>query len=217
MELYDMEKCDRHLEREARGVCASCGDRLCDECISDRRGDIVLCFECAVKATAGDFEKWDREKKAEAERRMVKVKKPGREGIGGFGWFLIITLSIIALESGIIATDYFVVRRGEVSRISSNTITRRYNLDISSMNMHKISMAIERYKDDNGGSLPKDLSSLVPDYLDSVPADPVTGLDYEYSAGDGGYIVICSTPETHGMEYLKNVNGKLQYMKLEGK
>ena len=210
-----MERCDRHTERIAKGICASCGDRLCDECISERRGNVVLCFECAVKATANDFEKWEREKAVEAERRKTQIKKPGREKIGGFGWFLIITLSIILLESGVIATDYFVVRRGEVSHISSNTITKRYNLDVSSMNMHKISMAIERYKDDHGGVLPEDLEALVPDYLGSVPVDPVTGFEYEYSAGDGGYSVVCSAPEAHGMEYLKNVNGKIHYKRLE--
>ncbi|MBN1573892.1 MAG: hypothetical protein JW984_11910 [Deltaproteobacteria bacterium] len=212
-----MERCDRHSERIAKGICTSCGDRLCDECISDRRGDIVLCFECAVKATAGDFEKWERKKDAEAEIRRAKIKKPEREGIGGFGWFLIITLSIIALESGIIATDYLVVRRGEISRISSNTITKRYNLDVSSVNMHKISMAIEKYKDGHGGAPPKELSALVPDYLGSIPADPVTGLDYEYLAEDGSYSVTCSAPEAHGMLYLINVNGKLHYKKLEEK
>lgn len=210
-----MERCDRHPERTAEGICASCGDRLCDECISDRRGDIVLCFECAVRATAGDFDRWERERETEAEVRRAKIKKPGKEGIGGFGWFLIITLLIIALEGGVITADYFVVRRGEVSYISSNTITKRYNLDILSMNMHRISMAIEKYKDGHGGAPPEELGALVPDYLDSIPVDPVTGLDYEYSVEGGGYSVICSAPEAHGMLYLKNVNGKLRYMKLE--
>jgi len=212
-----MERCDRHPERIAKGICASCGDRLCDECISDRRGNIVLCYECAMKATTSDFEKWEKKKDAEAEIQRTKIKKPEKEGIGGFGWFMIIALSIIAMEGGVIATDYFVVRRGEVSHISSNTITKRYELDVSSVNMHTISMAIERYKDDHTGALPEDLSALVPDYLDSIPADPVTGLDYEYSAEDGNYSVICSAPEAHGMLYLKNVNGKLYYMKLKEK
>lgn len=215
MEEMKMESCDKHPSRIANDKCASCGAKLCDECISDRRGDIVLCYECAMKATTSDFERWEKEKTVKAEIQKAKIKKPRKEGVSGFSLFLIASLFIIALEGGVIIADYFVLRSEDVSYISSNTIKERSMLDLSVQNLHMISMAIESYKKDHGGILPEDLKALVPDYLSSIPVDPFTDLDYEYLFEDDNYNIICLKPEVYGMRYLKSINGKIYYMKFE--
>ncbi len=210
-----MERCDKHTTRAAEGSCALCGAKLCEECVSDRRDKIVLCYECAFKATTGDFEKWKKEKDIAAEVSKAQIKKPAKERISGFNLFLIISLSLIVLECGVIMTDYLLIRSNDVSYISSNTITKRYKLDLNAQNLHTISVAIESYKINNGGTLPKDIDALIPDFLDSQPLDPVSGLGYLYQTDNKNYTVICPTPEVHGMRYLMSKNGKVYYLKLE--
>jgi hypothetical protein len=168
-----------------------------------------------MKATSNDFEKWEKEKTVEAEVRKAKIKRAKREEISGFTLFLIASIFVIALEVGVITADYFILGGEEVSYISSNTIKERSMLDLSMQNLHMISMAVESYKKDNGGALPEDLDSLVPDYLSSIPVDPFTDLDYEYLFEDETYNIVCLRPEVYGMRYLKNINGKIYYIKLE--
>ncbi len=210
-----MERCDKHSTRIAEGSCASCGAKLCEECVSDRRDNIILCYECALKATTNDFEKWEKEKTIAAEVQKAQIKKPAKERISGFTLFLIISLSLIALEGGIIMTDYFLIKSKDVSYISSNTITKRHKLDLATLDLHTISMAIESYKTNNGGTLPKDIDTLIPDFLDSQPLDSVSGLEYLYQTDNKNYTVTCPTPEVHGMRYLMSKNGKVHYLKLE--
>lgn len=210
-----MESCDKHPSKSAVGKCTSCGAILCDECVSDRRGDILLCYDCAMKATTRDFERWEKGKSAEAEMRAAKIKKTKREEFSGFTLFLIASIFVIALEVGVITADYFVISGEEVSYISSNTIKQRSALDLSMQNLHILSMAVESYKEDNGGLLPDKLGVLVPDYISSVPADPSTGLEYEYLFEGDTYNIVCDNPEVYGMRSLKNINGKIYYTKIE--
>jgi hypothetical protein len=50
-------------------------------------------------------------------------------------------------------------------------------------------VAIERFRRDHAGELPVTLESLVPEYLSTIPAEPVTASTLLYRRGDGSYVV----------------------------
>jgi hypothetical protein len=55
----------------------------------------------------------------------------------------------------------------------------------------QVSVAIERYRLVHEGSLPDDLSSLVPKYIAKLPIDPFDGQPVRYKRTDRGYVVWC--------------------------
>jgi hypothetical protein len=55
----------------------------------------------------------------------------------------------------------------------------------------QVSVAIERYRLVHEGSLPDDLSSLVPKYIAELPIDPFDGQPVRYKRTDRGYVVWC--------------------------
>jgi hypothetical protein len=53
----------------------------------------------------------------------------------------------------------------------------------------RVAVAIERYRRAHADALPATLQALVPAFLDSVPADPLSGRDLLYRADAGAYVV----------------------------
>jgi len=52
-----------------------------------------------------------------------------------------------------------------------------------------LTMAVERYQRDQR-AYPSDLESLAPDYIESVPTDPINGGPFHYERLDGGYLIV---------------------------
>jgi hypothetical protein len=59
----------------------------------------------------------------------------------------------------------------------------------------RIAVAIEQYRRAHADALPAALSELVPQYLDSVPEDPLTGKPLRYHATPDAYIVYSVGPD----------------------
>ena len=59
-----------------------------------------------------------------------------------------------------------------------------------------VGIAVERFRLAHDGTAPGDLSSLVPIYLDRVPADPYDGLPLRYKLLDRGYVVYSIGPDS---------------------
>ena len=58
--------------------------------------------------------------------------------------------------------------------------------------LQNLKVALELYRDANGGTYPASLSDLTPTYVDPVPSDPLSGNAYTYvpSSGNGTYVLI---------------------------
>lgn len=56
-------------------------------------------------------------------------------------------------------------------------------------------MSVERFRLDNAGSLPEQLSAVVPAYLGSLPVDPYDGKPVRYKRTKDGYVVYCIGPD----------------------
>jgi uncharacterized Zn finger protein (UPF0148 family) len=214
-----MDRCSKHAESQAVGKCLSCGRYLCDECIAQKKGGKVLCYDCAVKMTLDEFD--DREKRDEvvaAVRRheaKKEAKKDARKGPRSITVFIIVGVIIIALQGGVIMADYLVRNRGETSFIWSNFIEMRYKRDLCADNLHRLARAVEIYKKDHGGSLPADPDGLISGSVDSVLTCPATGNPYSYAVRGDSYTLSCPSPEAHGLIFLTDEDGKLKWRKAE--
>lgn len=58
--------------------------------------------------------------------------------------------------------------------------------------LQNLKVALELYRDANGGAYPASLSDLAPTYVDPVPSDPLSGNAYTYvpSSGNGTYVLV---------------------------
>ena len=59
----------------------------------------------------------------------------------------------------------------------------------------RVAVAIERYRQDHGGSLPDGLSALAPKLLEAVPIDPFSGTPLKYRRTDKGYVIYSVGPD----------------------
>jgi hypothetical protein len=213
-----MDQCSKHVERKAVGTCLSCGRCLCDECVAQEKGGKVLCYDCAVKVSLDEFD--GREKRedviAAVRRQEVKkaARKDARKGPRSLTVFIIVGAIMIALQCGMILADYLVRNQGETSFIWSNLIEMRYERDLCADNLHRLAGAVETYKKDHGGSLPADISGLVPGSDDSVLACPATGNPYSYTVRGGSFALSCPSPEAHELIFLSDEDGNLKWQKV---
>ena len=119
---------------------------------------------------------------APTERRSsaaTQEEAPTLRGRGGFTLIeILITLTVIAVLSGISLVSL------QGSRLVARDGQRKTELE-------QIRSALEIYRTDNG-SYPTDWDDLVPDYMGSLPEDPLpNSYDYEYSS-DGVTYTICA-------------------------
>ena len=201
------EYCRNHSDREAVGGCVGCGAPICQQCVSEERYGKILCFDCALDSSLDDFSELDKKQSEVSEQKRSEValyqkKKEKKREKRTFRVFLIICFVIIAFESGVLLVDYYLQKKEEISFISSHEIELRYNRDVSMNDLHAIGTAIEFYQSQNNGELPKDLGTLVPGYIKSIPADPVSGREYIYVIEDGGYRVESPHPESVSYTHL---------------
>lgn len=210
-----MDQCNKHPEREAVGRCLSCAAYLCDECVSQKEGDRLLCYDCAVKVTLDEFEKKEKRGQVIAAVRKEKAKKATREGMRGITVFIIVSAIIIVLQAGVILADYFTRNPGETSFIWSNLIQTRYERDICAGNLHRLSEMLETYKKDHKGGLPPNLAGLAGEGDDTVLSCPATSQPYLYTFHEGSYELSCPFPQAHGLVFISDENGKLKWRMAE--
>lgn len=213
------QDCRNHSHRKAVGVCTSCGAPICQECVSEQRNGKFLCFNCALESSLDDFSELDQKQSERGEQKRSEValyrkKREKRKEKRAFKIFLIICFVIFALESGVLLVDYYLQKKEEISFISSHEMELRYNRDVSMNDLHVIGTAIESYQSQNNGELPRDLGTLVPDYIKDIPTDPISGREYIYVIEDGGYRVESPHPELYDLRYLIHRNGRMYYEKV---
>jgi hypothetical protein len=210
------EYCRNHSDRKAVGSCAGCGAPICQQCVSEQRSGRFLCFDCALDISLDDFSELSKKQRELGNQRRSEVarfqkKKEKKKEKRAFRIFLIVCFVIIAFESGVLLIDYYLQQKEESSFISSHEMELRYNRDVSMNDLHLIGTTIESYQSRNNGALPKDLSMLVPDYIEDIPTDPITGSDYIYGIEDGEYRVESPHPESYGLRYLVNIDGSIYH------
>jgi hypothetical protein len=210
-----MDQCNKHPGREAVGECLSCAAYLCDECVSQKEGDRLLCYDCAVKVTLSEFDKKEKRGQVIAAVRQEKAKKASREGMRGMTVFVIVGAIIIVLQGGVVLTDYLMRNPGETSFIWSNLIQARYERDLCAGNLHRLSLTVETYKKDHNGGLPPSLDSFVPGGDDTVLVCPATSQPYLYTFHEDSYELSCPSPREHGLVYLSDENGKMKWRNAE--
>jgi hypothetical protein len=212
-----MAQCSKHLERKAVGTCLSCGKYLCDECVAQKRGTKVLCYDCAVKVSVEEFsdkEKRDRTVASVRKERALKgARKNARTGLRPFTLLVIIGAVVILLQGAVILADYLVRSRGETSVTRSATVRMRYERDLCAGNLHRLAGAVEEYRKGHDGSLPADLDGLFPGGDDSILRCPATGLPYSYTVRGNSFILSCPSPAAHDLLFLVDEDGNLQWQK----
>ena len=77
---------------------------------------------------------------------------------------------------------------------SYSGIAHRENKGIAQQRLALTSLAIESYRNKTG-SLPKELSALVPDFMADTPEDPFTGTDLKYRRTEKGYLLYSVGPD----------------------
>jgi hypothetical protein len=210
-----MEQCSRHPDRWAVGKCISCGRNLCDECVAQEKDRRLLCYDCAVKGTLDEFDEKEKKGRAAASVRKKRAKKAVRERVSGFAVFVVVGVVVILLQGGVILADYLFSSPGETSYIWSNLIEVRYERDRCADNLHRLSGMVEAYSKDHGGGLPLDLTTLADTGDGSVLRCPATGRPYLYESGGGSFTLTCPSPEAHGLLFLFDRDGKLNWRKAE--
>ena len=214
------EYCRNHSDREAVGVCAGCGAPICQHCISEQRSGKFLCFDCALDGSLDDFSELNKKQRELGEQKRSEVarsqkKKEKKKEKRAFRIFLTVCLVFIALEGGVLLVDYYLQQKDESSFISSHEMELRYNRDVSVNDLHVIGTAIEMYQLHNNGELPKDLNSLMTEYVQKLPTDPITGSEYAYVIEGGGYRIESPNPELYGLRYLVNRNGRVYHEEIK--
>ena len=210
------ENCRNHSHKKAVGVCTSCGAPICQDCVSEQRSGKFLCFDCALESSLDDFSELNKKQIQLGEQKRSEVdlsqkRKEKKRAKRAFRIFVIVCLVVIGFESGVLLVDYYLQKKEESSIISSHEMELRYNRDSSLNNLHAISTAIELYQSQNNGALPKDLGTLMTEYIVNLPTDPITGSEYVYVIEDGGYRVESPHPELYGLRYLVNRNGRIYH------
>lgn len=59
----------------------------------------------------------------------------------------------------------------------------------------RVALAVERFRRDHGGALPRSLQALVPDYIGTVPLDPASGKPLLYRQQPDAYVVYSVGPD----------------------
>jgi general secretion pathway protein G len=84
---------------------------------------------------------------------------------------LLVVIAIIVILAGIVI---FAVNTARVKARDAQRIT----------NLEQIKLALELYADDHSSSYPTTTSDLVPKYLQALPQDPSTAVDYAYACNN---------------------------------
>jgi hypothetical protein len=93
--------------------------------------------------------------------------------------------------------DYFTARAAEAKSDryylcqlllpALGTAAKREAMGLANLRLMQAAVALEQFRQANGGTYPDSLSALVPKYLPSVPTDPIQGGDLHYQKNGGGY------------------------------
>ncbi len=143
-------QCKNHPERNAEHFCASCGIPLCEDCAEETESGERHCFQCAMFQTVSGVGSSLKDRREKAVEKKLEDKKKW----GPFQYFLVASSALIVVMWGVIlfGGQKAPANRGDLSK---NTRVLLFMVD----------SAIKRFAHFEGSQYPKELTELIPKYL----------------------------------------------------
>jgi Tfp pilus assembly protein PilP len=110
-----------------------------------------------------------------AQKKIPLVKK-----------LIVVGGALIALQFVYIFVFSRSSERKDIKTVINEQVSKNTSLDSERKEMVKIQVALSSFRVKNN-RYPKQLNELVPDYLDTIPLDPKTGVAYKYTVTGDNY------------------------------